>query len=107
MKRRQTITISDLTQQNVQAITEMKRASEHERTVGERVADIVAATVGGLCLGGASLVGQQEFHSYRAPVYPEDAYIRMPLPASETRSSRTPPGANAACARLSTQSCDS
>lgn len=44
---------------------------------------IVAATLGCLlCLGGASLVGQ-EFHKYRAPVYPEDAYIRMPLPASE------------------------
>src|SRR5438876_735207 len=44
---------------------------------------LVVAVLGGLLfLGSPALIGQ-EFHAYRAPVYPEDAYIRTPLPASE------------------------
>lgn len=43
----------------------------------------VAATLGCLLfLGGAAWAGQEP-QKYRAPVYPEDAYIRMPLPAAE------------------------
>jgi uncharacterized membrane protein len=54
MKRGSTTTISDLTQRNVQAITEMQRAAEIHRTVGERVADAVAASVG----SWAFIIGQ-------------------------------------------------
>jgi uncharacterized membrane protein len=40
------MTITELTQQNVEAIAEMQRSAKSSRTLGERLADIVAATVG-------------------------------------------------------------
>lgn len=40
------LTIDKLTQQNVDAIAAMERASKVSRTFGERVADLVAMTVG-------------------------------------------------------------
>lgn len=46
MKHHRTIKISDLTQHNIEAIAEMQRAADNSRTLGERVADGVAATVG-------------------------------------------------------------
>jgi uncharacterized membrane protein len=39
-------TIEELTRKNVETIARMERASEVGRTIGERVADLVAATVG-------------------------------------------------------------
>jgi uncharacterized membrane protein len=39
-------TIDEVTQRNVEAIAQMKKASESQRTFGDRVADGVAATVG-------------------------------------------------------------
>jgi hypothetical protein len=44
---------------------------------------IVAAALGGLLFFDGASVSGQEGGKYRAPVYPEDAYIRMPLPAGE------------------------
>jgi uncharacterized membrane protein len=38
--------IKDLTQKNIEIVAEMRRASESNRTFGERMADAVAATVG-------------------------------------------------------------
>lgn len=39
-------TINDLTRRNIETVAKMERASNEHRTLGERVADIVAATVG-------------------------------------------------------------
>jgi peptidase M28-like protein len=43
----------------------------------------LVATVGTCVVAAAVSVAGQQTTRYRAPVYPEDAYIRMPLPASE------------------------
>ena len=52
-------------------------------TNGRWARRIAAATmVGLLSVGGSSLVAQ-EAGKYRAPVYPEDAYIHWPLPPAE------------------------
>src|SRR5439155_21773409 len=45
-RRRSTMNISDLTQKNIESIAEMQRAFVNSRTLGERVADAVAAMVG-------------------------------------------------------------
>jgi hypothetical protein len=42
-----------------------------------------AAVIGGLLFLGRPVLISQEFHQYRAPVYPESAYLRVPLPPSE------------------------
>jgi Peptidase family M28 len=42
----------------------------------------VVAACGGLLIGTATLVAQSD-HKYRAPVIPDDAYIRMPLTAAD------------------------
>ncbi|HZZ77108.1 MAG TPA: DUF1003 domain-containing protein [Gemmataceae bacterium] len=39
-------TIADLTRRNVETICKMEKASDVQRTLGQRVADVVAATVG-------------------------------------------------------------
>jgi len=38
-----------------------------------------AAVMGGLLFLGSPVLISQEFHKYRAPVYPEDAYLRTPF----------------------------
>ena len=58
MKR--SLSINELTQRNVEAVAAMQQAAQTNRTVGERVADLVAATVGSwpfLIIQSAILLG--------------------------------------------------
>ena len=48
-----------------------------------RRTQLLVATLGTCVVAAAVSVAGQEPTRYRAPVYPEDAYIRMPLPATE------------------------